>query len=67
MSKTIIVEDKTFKYQIWDTAGQEKVGWELAGCVVRSTITHPPPPSPSAVPWLGANVLSRGRSSNHSL
>jgi Ras-related protein Rab-22 len=24
MSKTLIVEEKTFKYQIWDTAGQEK-------------------------------------------
>ncbi|KJE97255.1 Rab31 protein, variant [Capsaspora owczarzaki ATCC 30864] len=24
MSKTLIVEDQTFKYQIWDTAGQEK-------------------------------------------
>ncbi|XP_062501628.1 ras-related protein Rab-22A-like [Corticium candelabrum] len=24
MSKTLIVDDRTFKYQIWDTAGQEK-------------------------------------------
>lgn len=24
MSKTLILDDKTYKYQIWDTAGQEK-------------------------------------------
>lgn len=25
MTKTIYVDDNTFKFQIWDTAGQEKV------------------------------------------
>ena len=25
MTKTISLDDKTYKYQIWDTAGQEKV------------------------------------------
>lgn len=25
MSKTLIIDDKTYRYQIWDTAGQEKV------------------------------------------
>ena len=25
MTKTITLDNKTYKYQIWDTAGQEKV------------------------------------------
>ena len=25
MTKTIVVDDNTYKFQIWDTAGQEKV------------------------------------------
>ena len=33
MSKTLIVDDRTFKYQIWDTAGQEKVCRLFVICV----------------------------------
>lgn len=25
MSKTLVVDDRTYRFQIWDTAGQERV------------------------------------------
>ena len=31
MSKTLMVDNQSFKYQIWDTAGQEKV--DILSCL----------------------------------
>lgn len=67
MSKMIVVNDTPIKYQIWDTAGQEKVAWRqrLSRSHARrhlcaaTNLTLALACACAAVPQPGAHVLPR--------
>lgn len=69
MSKTLVVDDKTYKYQIWDTAGQEKVGQSSADRAKGNETWLPDSLTFATllVSRFGANVLQRGCSCHFGL